>query len=63
MPIDFRKHDATAKHLPDADRQKYTLKKAELIKAKVAQDAADEQLSAFFWQCFEDDDEDEGDEP
>ena len=61
--IDFRRHDTTAKHLPDLDRQKYALKKAELIKAKVEQAQADEQLNAFFWQCFEDDDEDEGNEP
>ena len=60
MPIDFRRHDATAKNLSVPDRQKYALRKGDLIKGQVKQTAADEQLSAFFWQCFEDDDEDEG---
>lgn len=62
MPTDFRRHDTTAKHLSAPDRQKYALKKAELIKARSEQADADEQLNAFFWQCFEDDDEDEGDD-
>lgn len=63
MPTDFRRHDTTAKYLSDADRQKYAARKAALIKARAGQDDADEQLNAFFWQCFEDDEEDEGDEP
>ena len=62
MPIDFRRHDSTAKHLSPDDRQKYAVKKAALIKAQAEQAVADEQLNAFFWECFEDDDEDEGDE-
>lgn len=61
MPTDFRRHDATAKHLSADDRQKYAAKKAALIKGQAGQDDADEQLNAFFWQCFENDDEDEGD--
>ena len=60
MPIDFRRHDATAKNLSALDQQAYRLKKAALIRAQAEQDAADEALNAFFWQCFEDDDEDEG---
>ncbi|MHA6689167.1 hypothetical protein [Devosia sp. A449] len=63
MSTDFRRHDTTAKHLSAADRQKYALKKAELIRLQAAQAAADEQLNAFFWQCFEDDEEDEGEDP
>jgi hypothetical protein len=63
MPIDFRRHDSTARHLAAPGREKFALKKAELLKAKVGQAAADEQLNAFFWQCFEDDDEDEGEGP
>ena len=62
MPTDFRRHDATAKNLNAADRQKYALKKAELIKVRAEQADADEQLNSFFWQCFDDDDEDEGPE-
>ncbi|MET3927783.1 hypothetical protein [Devosia sp. 2618] len=62
MPIDFRSHDTTAKSLSPADRQKYAVQKAELIRARAEQSAADEQLNRFFWQCFEDDDEDEGDD-
>jgi len=62
MLIDFRRHDATAKNLSVPDQQAYRSKKAALIKAAVGQDAADEALNAFFWQCFEDDDEDEGDD-
>lgn len=60
MPTDFRRHDATAKNLSAADQQTYRTKKAALLRAQVEQSAADEQLNAFFWQCFEDDDEDEG---
>lgn len=60
MPADFRRHDATARHLSAPDRQKYATKKAALTKAQASQADADEQLNAFFWQCFEDDDEDEG---
>lgn len=62
MAIDFRRHDATAKNLTPPARQAYGLKKSALIKAGVSQDDADEALNAFFWQCFEDDDEDEGDD-
>ena len=62
MPIDFRRHDTTAKNLSVPDQQTYRSKKAALIKAGSGQDAADEALNAFFWQCFEDDDEDEGDD-
>ena len=62
MLIDFRRHDATAKNLSVPDQQAYRSKKAALIKAGANQDAADEALNAFFWQCFEDDDEDEGDD-
>ena len=59
MLIDFRRHDATAKNLSVPDQQAYRSKKAALIKAAAGQAAADEALNAFFWQCFEDDDEDE----
>ena len=59
MPLDFRRHDATAKNLLPPDQQAYRLKKAALIRQQADQDAVDEQLNAFFWQCFEDDDEDE----
>lgn len=62
MAIDFRRHDATAKNLTPADRQAYSSKKSALIKAGVSQEEADEAINAFFWQCFEDDEEDEGDE-
>ena len=62
MTADFRRHDATAKNLSTPDRQKYVLKKAELIKARAGQADADEQINALFWQCFEEDDEDEGEE-
>lgn len=62
MAIDFRRHDATAKNLNPTDRQAYSLKKSALIKAGVSQVEADETLNAFFWQCFEDDDEDEVDD-
>lgn len=62
MAIDFRRHDATAKNLTAPARQAYGLKKAALMKAGVSQSEADEALNAFFWQCFEDDDEDEGDD-
>ena len=61
MTLDFRRHDATAKNLSPSDRQAYSLKKSELLKTRVTQAAADELLNTFFWQCFEDDDEDEGD--
>lgn len=60
--IDFRRHDTTAKNLTHPAQQAYRLKKAALIKAGVSQDEADTALNAFFWQCFEDDDEDEGDD-
>lgn len=62
MTIDFRRHDATAKNLTSPAQQAYGLKKSAMIKAGVSQGEADEALNAFFWQCFEDDDEDEGDE-
>ena len=62
MAIDFRRHDATAKNLTAPAQQAYRVKKSELIKAGRSQADADEALNAFFWQCFEDDDEDEGDE-
>jgi hypothetical protein len=61
MAADFRRHDATAKSLSAPDRQTYALEKAKLVKDHVSQAEADEVLNAFFWRCFEDDDEDEGD--
>ena len=61
MPIDFRRHDATAKNLSAPDRQRYASEKARLVKDRVDQAEADEVLNKFFWRCFEDDDEDEGD--
>lgn len=60
MTLDFRRHDATAKNLSPVDRNAYALKKSDLIKGRVQQAEADEILNTFFWQCFEDDDEDEG---
>ena len=62
MPLNFRRHDATAQNLTSPAQQAYAAKKAALIKSGVSQDEADEILNAFFWQCFEDDDEDEGDD-
>lgn len=62
MAIDFRRHDATAKNLTPPAQQAYRLKKSELINAGLSQGEADETLNAFFWQCFEEDDEDEGDD-
>jgi len=62
MTTDFRRHDATARNLSAPDQEKYALKKAALLKGKVDQAGADEQLNAFFWHCFEADDEDEGEE-
>ena len=62
MPASFRRHDTTARHLSPVDQQAYSREKAALIAAKADQDQADAKLNAFFWQCFEDDDEDEGDE-
>lgn len=62
MAVDFRRHDAMAKNLTSPDQQAYGLKKSAMIKAGVSQGEADEALNAFFWQCFEDDDEDEGDD-
>ncbi|MEO8685843.1 MAG: hypothetical protein ABI414_13510 [Devosia sp.] len=62
MATSFRRHDTTARHLSLADQQAYAREKAALIAAKADQDQADAKLNAFFWQCFEDDDEDEGDE-
>ena len=62
MPASFRRHDTTAHHLSPVDQQAYSREKAALIAAKADQDQADAKLNAFFWQCFEDDDEDEGDE-
>jgi len=60
MPASFRRHDSTAKHVSLADQQAYARLKAELIAGNASQEAADTQLNSFFWQCFEDDDEDEG---
>jgi hypothetical protein len=60
MTIEFRRHDATAKNLTPTDQQAYRLRKSALQKAGASQDEADEALNAFFWQCFEDDEEDEG---
>ena len=62
MAVDFRRHDATAKNLTPQAQQAYRLKKSALIKAGASQGEADEALNAFFWQCFEEDDEDEGDD-
>lgn len=62
MAIDFRRHDATSKNLTSPAQQAYKLKKSALIKVGASQSDADEALNAFFWQCFEDDDEDEGDD-
>ena len=62
MPASFRRHDTTARHLSPADQQVYAREKAALIAAKAEQDQVDAKLNAFFWQCFEDDDEDEGGE-
>ncbi|KKB86019.1 hypothetical protein VW29_04605 [Devosia limi DSM 17137] len=59
MPINFRRHDTTARHLSEPNRQVYARLKSSLIASKVSQEAADEKLNAFFWQCFEDDEEDE----
>jgi hypothetical protein len=60
MPASFRRHDSTAQNIPASDRPAYARLKAELIAGNVGQDEVDTRLNAFFWQCFEADDEDEG---
>jgi hypothetical protein len=60
MPASFRRHDSTAQNISPADRQAYSRLKAELLATNAAQQDVDARLNQFFWQCFEDDDEDEG---
>ncbi|MET3900579.1 hypothetical protein ABIB57_004545 [Devosia sp. UYZn731] len=60
MPASFRRHDSTAQNISPADRQAYARLKAELLAANIGQAEVDTKLNSFFWQCFEDDDEDEG---
>ena len=60
MPASFRHHDTTARNISPADQQAYARLKAELTAANVSQEDADTKLNTFFWQCFENDDEDEG---
>ncbi|MEO5808201.1 hypothetical protein [Devosia sp.] len=62
MAIVFRRHDTIAQNLSSADRSSYARLKAALIARQTSQAEADSQLDAFFWKCFEDDAEDEGDD-
>jgi len=61
VATNFRRHDITAKSLSAPDQQAYALEKAKLVKDRVGQTEADDVLNKFFWLCFEEDDEDEGD--
>lgn len=60
MPASFRRHDSTAQNISPTDRQAYARLKAKLLAGNIGQEEVDTQLNRFFWQCFEDDDEDEG---
>ena len=62
MKTNFRRHDTTAQSLSALDRQAYAREKAALIADRAVQSDIDERLNAFFWKCFEDDAEDEGDD-